>query len=55
MHPTKAPGPDSMSPVFFQNYWDIVGSKVINCVLESLNSGVMPGGVNETHICLILK
>ena len=55
MHPTKAPGPNGMSPVFFQNYWDIVGSKVINCVLNSLNSGVMPSGVNETYICLIPK
>ena len=55
MHPTKAPGPNGMSSVFFQNYWDIVGSEVINCVLNSLNSGVMPSGVNETYICLIPK
>ena len=55
MHHTKAPGPDGMSPIFFQHYWDIVGSEVINCVLNSLNSGVMPYGINETYICLILK
>ena len=55
MHPTKAPGPDGMSPIFFQHYWDIVGFKVINCVLNSLNSGVMPYGIIETYICLILK
>ena len=24
MHPTKALGPDGMSPIFFQQYWDIV-------------------------------
>ena len=25
MHPTKSPGPNCMSPIFFQRYWDIVG------------------------------
>ena len=23
--PTKSPGPNGMSPIFFQRYWDIVG------------------------------
>ena len=32
-----------------------MGSEVINCVLKSLNSGVMPSGVNEMYICLIPK
>ncbi|KAL0006736.1 hypothetical protein SO802_008238 [Lithocarpus litseifolius] len=55
MHPTKAPGPDGMSPIFFHQYWDIVGPDVVSCVLEVLNSGVMPYDINETYICLILK
>lgn len=55
MHPTKPPGPDGMSPIFFQNYWNIVGSSVSNCVLQALNTGVMPRGINNTFICLIPK
>ena len=55
MHPTKSPGPDSMSPIFFQNYWDVVGPQVVDCVLNTLNTGVMPNGLNDTYICLIPK
>lgn len=33
----------------------MVGSNVISCVLNSLNSGTMPIGLNETYICLIPK
>ena len=55
MHPTKAPRPDSMSPIFCQQYWEIVSPEVIKCVLDMLNSGVIPYGINETYICLIPK
>ena len=50
MQSTKAPGPNSMSPIFYQQYWEIVSPEVIKCVLDSLNSGVLPYGINETYI-----
>ena len=51
----STPGPDGMSPVFFQKYWDIVGPNVIGCVLNILRTGVIPNGLNDTFICLIPK
>ena len=55
MHLIKSPGPDGMSLIFYQKYWDLVGFDVINCVLNVLNVGVLPIGLNETYICLIPK
>ena len=55
MHPTKAPGPDGMLPIFFQKYWDVVGQSVVSYVSQILNTGVMPPKLNETYICLIPK
>ena len=55
MHPTKSPGPDGMSPIIYQRYWDIVGPHVVNYVLNTLRIGIMPNGLNDTYICLIPK
>ena len=44
-----------MSPIFYQKYLDFVGSSVINCVMNTLNSRRMPLGLNDTYICLIPK
>ena len=55
MHPTKALGPDGMFSIFYQKYWDIVGTEITICALNSLNFCVMPIGLNETYICFIPK
>mgnify|MGYP003703038305 CR=1 FL=1 len=51
----KAPGPDGMPALFFKEFWDAIGEKVVNEVLRFLNGGDMPQGWNETDIILIPK
>lgn len=55
MHPTKSPGLDGMSPIFFQKYWDVVGPQVVDYVLKTLETCDMFNGINNTYICLIPK
>ena len=55
LHPTKAPGPDGMSAIFFHKYWDIVSSNITNMVLNVLNSNMPIAEINKTNIVLIPK
>ncbi|KAL8133749.1 hypothetical protein AgCh_008986 [Apium graveolens] len=55
MNPDKAPGPDGMTPGFFQKYWSIVGTYVIKIVQDFIDTGQMSEELNETNIVLIPK
>lgn len=55
MYSNKAPGLDRMTPLFFINYWDIVGQTKIDVVVNALNSGIIPLILNYTFITLISK
>ena len=55
MHPTKAPGLDGMSAIFFQKYWDVVGTDITCMVLNVLNSDMSIADINRTNITLIPK
>ena len=55
MHPTKALGPDGMSAIFFQKYWDVVGNDITCMVLNVLNSDMSIADINRTNITLIPK
>ncbi|KAL5565121.1 hypothetical protein UlMin_028285 [Ulmus minor] len=55
MSPTKAPGFDGMSALFFQKYWQFVGQDVIRTCLGLLNSSCNMGMLNKTIISLIPK
>ena len=55
MHLTKTPGPDGMSAIFFQKYWNIVGNDVRCMVLNVLNSDMSMAEINKTNIALVPK
>ena len=55
LHPSKSPDPDGMSTLFFQKYWNIVGTNVSNMVLNVLKSGMSLSDINKTNIALVPK
>lgn len=55
MHPDKAPGPDGMTPAFFQKHWNLVGKDVLKLTREFFRTGELMEGLNETNIVLIPK
>ena len=55
MAPLKAPGPDGMSPLFLQHYWDLIGDDVSHSFLHFLNTASFPENLNHTFITLIPK
>lgn len=55
MHPDKAPGPDGMTPAFFQKHWHIVEKDVVNVVREFFREGTYMQELNRTNVVLIPK
>ncbi|XP_048608961.1 uncharacterized protein LOC125584486 [Brassica napus] len=55
MHPEKAPGPDGMTALFYQKFWDIVKEELTLMVNKFLFEGAVVSGLNDTNICLIPK
>ena len=55
MHPTKAPGPNSMPAIFYKKYWDIIGDDVSEIILNILNSNAPMANLNKMNIALSPK
>ncbi|XP_031111845.1 uncharacterized protein LOC116015819 [Ipomoea triloba] len=55
MAPDKAPGPDGMTPAFYQRFWKVVGHDLSCFILNCLHTCSIPNGLNDTNIVLIPK
>lgn len=55
MAPSKAPGVDGFTAGFYQRHWDILGDDLVAAVLDFLNGGELPLGLNDTAITLTPK
>ncbi|KAL9679837.1 hypothetical protein QQ045_017708 [Rhodiola kirilowii] len=55
MCPTKAPGPDGFSALFYQKCWNIVKDDVVEVVLRCLNNKILDREMNATNIVLVPK
>ncbi|KAH7867439.1 hypothetical protein Vadar_033405 [Vaccinium darrowii] len=55
MHPTKSPGVDGMTALFFQTYWHILGSDITKAIQGFFHGGYLLRSLNQTLISLIPK
>lgn len=55
MKSLAAPGPDGLPALFYQAYWEIIGSDITDFILNILNHNGDPGNINHTFLCLIPK
>ena len=51
----KALGPDGMAAIFYKKFWETVGRRITDEVLEFLRGGAMPQQWTKTIISLIPK
>ncbi|XP_019176759.1 PREDICTED: uncharacterized protein LOC109172055 [Ipomoea nil] len=55
MKPEKAPGPDGMSPAFFQHFWPLLGHDLSVFVIKCVEQKQLPPGLNNSNIVLLPK
>lgn len=55
MFPDKSPGPDGMSPGFYQSHWHIVRGDIVSIVQKFFETGLIDQQLQCTNIVLIPK
>lgn len=53
MYPLKAPGEDSLTALFFQKYWDVIGHETSSAIWHFFEGGRMLPNANHTIFSLI--
>ena len=53
--PESASGPDGMSALFFQKYWEVVGDDITKEIQSIFEAGNLPEDWNYTYLCLLPK
>ncbi|XP_015941361.1 uncharacterized protein LOC107466866 [Arachis duranensis] len=51
----KAPGPDGLNGLFFQQHWEILSKEVCGVVKQIFEDGCIPGDLGETTVVLVPK
>ncbi|XP_057747939.1 uncharacterized protein LOC130967135 [Arachis stenosperma] len=51
----KAPGPDGLNGLFFQQHWEILSKEVCGVVKQIFEEGCIPGDLGETTVVLVPK
>lgn len=52
---SSAPGPDGITALFYQIFWNVIGQDILDYTLNILNKGGNPGQINHTFLSLIPK
>ncbi|CAA7024087.1 unnamed protein product [Microthlaspi erraticum] len=55
MNPDKAPGPDGMTSLFYQQFWEVTARDIICMVRGFFEGNGLDARLNQTNICLIPK
>ncbi|XP_057986580.1 uncharacterized protein LOC131171138 [Hevea brasiliensis] len=55
INPSKAPGEDGLTGLFFQKQWNIIGTDICAAILEFFQNGKMIRSINHTVITLVPK
>lgn len=53
--PTKAPGPDGFSAIFYQKCWPIIKTEFCSKICNMMNANSFDDGINDTTVVLIPK
>ena len=55
INPDKAPGPDGMTSLFYQRFWEVTKKKIIGTVRNFFDASAFDPRLNQTNIFLIPK